>query len=62
LIRNQELLNVAFIFGENLRREPEKDTLIVVPGFLGSYPNIFFGVRQQPANSGLFDMNRYKNL
>ncbi|MFI3184465.1 MAG: fatty acid cis/trans isomerase [Methylococcaceae bacterium] len=47
LIRNQKLLNVSFIYGENLRREPEKDTLTVVPGFLGSYPNIFFGVQQQ---------------
>ena len=47
LIRNQKLLNVSFIFGENLRREPEKDTLTVVPGFLGSYPNMFFGVQPQ---------------
>jgi hypothetical protein len=47
LIRNQKLLNVSFIFGENLRREPDKDTLTVVPGFLGSYPNIFFSVSQQ---------------
>jgi hypothetical protein len=47
LVRNQKLLNVSFIFGENLRREPEKDTLTVVPGFLGSYPNIFLGVQQQ---------------
>ena len=46
LIRNQKLLNVSFIFGEKLRREPEKDTLTIVPGFLGSYPNMFFGVQQ----------------
>jgi hypothetical protein len=47
LVRNQKLRNVSFIFGENLRREPDKDTLTVVPGFMGSYPNIFFGVPQQ---------------
>jgi hypothetical protein len=47
LIRNQKLRNVSFLFGENLRREPDKDTLTVVPGFMGSYPNIFFGVSQQ---------------
>lgn len=46
LVRNQKLLNVSFIFGENLRREPEKDTLTVVPGFLGSYPNMFFVVAE----------------
>lgn len=46
LIRNQKLLNVSFIFAENLRREPDKDTLTVVPGFLGSYPNIFLSVQK----------------
>ncbi|WAK03536.1 fatty acid cis/trans isomerase [Methylobacter sp. YRD-M1] len=50
LVRNQKLLNVSFIFAENLRREPEQDTLTVVPGFLGSYPNMFLSVsiRQLP--------------
>ncbi|CAA9891257.1 Fatty acid cis/trans isomerase [Candidatus Methylobacter favarea] len=47
LIRNKKLLNVSFIFGENLRREPEQDTLTVVPGFLGSYPNIFLAVQKE---------------
>jgi hypothetical protein len=46
LIRNKKLLNVSFIFGESLRREPEQDTLTVVPGFLGSYPNIFLAVQK----------------
>ncbi len=54
LVRNQKLLNVSFIFGENLRREPKKDTLTVVPGFLGSYPNIFFSV-SQPQLAGFID-------
>lgn len=30
-----------------LRREPEKDTLTVIPNFIGSYPNIFFGIPVQ---------------
>ncbi|MEQ1622681.1 MAG: fatty acid cis/trans isomerase [Methylococcales bacterium] len=47
LIRNKKLLNVSFIFAENFRREPEKDTLTVVPGFIGSYPNQFFSVPKQ---------------
>jgi hypothetical protein len=47
LIRNKKLLNVSFIFAEKLRREPDKDTLTVVPGFLGSYPNIFLSVQKQ---------------
>jgi hypothetical protein len=32
---------------ENLRREPELDTLTVFPGFIGSYPNLFFSVDKQ---------------
>ncbi|MFI3188661.1 isomerase [Crenothrix sp. D3] len=44
LIRNKKLRNVSFIFAEDLRREPEKDTLTVIPDFIGSYPNVFFGV------------------
>jgi hypothetical protein len=44
LIRNKELSNVSFIFAEDLRREPEQDTLTVMPNFLGSYPNIFLSV------------------
>ncbi len=30
--------------GEDLRRERRFDTLTVIPGFLGSYPNFFFEV------------------
>lgn len=60
LVRNQKLLNVSFIFGENLRREPEKDTLTVVPGFLGSYPNIFFAV-PQPQLAGFIDQLKHSS-
>ena len=58
LIRNQKLLNISFIFGENLRREPDKDTLTVVPGFIGSYPNIFFGVPQQQLSGFIEHLKR----
>ncbi|MET1414147.1 fatty acid cis/trans isomerase [Roseibium sp. HPY-6] len=34
--------NVAFIFNEDLRREPEKDELTIVPGQFSSYPNFVF--------------------
>jgi hypothetical protein len=44
LIRNTNLRNVSFIFAEDLRREPDKDTLTVLPDFIGSYPNIFLAV------------------
>jgi hypothetical protein len=44
LILNKYLKNVAFMTGEDLRRERRLDTLTVIPGFLGSYPNFFFEV------------------
>ncbi len=47
LIRNKYLSNIAYITAENYRSVPEKDTLTVVPGFVGSYPNFFFSVAEQ---------------
>jgi hypothetical protein len=44
VIHNDGHTNVASMFGEQKRRIPEEDTLTVVPGFLGAYPNAFFKV------------------
>lgn len=44
IIRNRAHSNVAFIFGESLRHQPEKDTLTIYPGIAGSYPNFIFDV------------------
>jgi hypothetical protein len=44
LVRNKMHTNVAFLLGEEKRREPEKDTLTVYRGLLGSYPNFMFNV------------------
>ncbi len=46
LLLNKALKNVSIILVEDMRRERELDTLTVVPGFLGSYPNFFFDVQQ----------------
>ena len=35
------------MFGEDKRRVREEDTLTVVPGYLGAYPNAFFKVEQR---------------
>ncbi len=42
LVHNDAHTNVAFMFGEDERRVPEEDTLSVLPGHFGSYPNFFF--------------------
>ena len=42
LIHDKAHTNIAFLFAESLRREPEKDTITVIDGQIGSYPNFFF--------------------
>jgi hypothetical protein len=44
LVHNDAHSNVAFMFGEDKRRLPEDDTLTVVRGHFGSYPNFAFEV------------------
>jgi len=44
LVHNKEHFNVAFLFGEKERRNVAADTMTVVPGYLGSYPNFFFDI------------------
>ncbi|SHE20855.1 fatty acid cis/trans isomerase [methanotrophic endosymbiont of Bathymodiolus puteoserpentis (Logatchev)] len=56
LIRNKDLSNVAYIIGENYRSVPKKDTLTIVPGFIGSYPNFFFSVAEQELSIFISDL------
>jgi len=44
VIRNKALSNNSFMFGEERRRIVEDDTLTVVKGHVGSYPNAFLRV------------------
>lgn len=44
LVHNRAHSNVAFITGEDDRLQPQRDTLSVVPGLAGSYPNFAFDV------------------
>jgi len=46
LIHNNGLSNVSHLFFENKRRLPEEDSLTVVRGFLGAYPNAFYHVAE----------------
>ncbi len=41
IIRNKSLSNNSMMFKEDRRRTPEDDTLTVVKGYVGSYPNAF---------------------
>jgi len=44
VIRNKALSNNSFMFGEERRRIVEDDTLTIVKGHMGSYPNAFLRV------------------
>jgi hypothetical protein len=51
LVRNNAHLNITSIFGEKNFRIPEEDTVSVVPGFLGAYPNAFLVVKEADLGS-----------
>ena len=55
LIRNNAHLNITSLFGEKKFRAPEEDTLTVIPGFLGTYPNVFLVVNES-------DLDRFVSL
>ncbi|MEO1820865.1 fatty acid cis/trans isomerase [Pseudomonas sp.] len=44
LVHNRAHTNVAFMFGEKDRLQPERDDLTIMEGTLGSYPNFSFDV------------------
>ncbi len=46
LVRNNAHLNITSLLGEQKRRVPEEDTLSVIPGFIGAYPNAFLVVEE----------------
>jgi len=46
LVRNNAHLNITSLFGEKKFRVPEEDTMSVIPGFLGAYPNAFLVVNE----------------
>ena len=44
LVRHKAHNNIYLISGEEERRRPDRDKLLVAEGFLGNYPNLFFVV------------------
>ncbi len=46
LIRNSAHLNMTSMFKEQKNRVPAEDTLSVIPGFIGSYPNALYVVQE----------------
>ena len=57
LLRNKAHTNVASLFSEKSNRLPDQDTLTIVNGFLGAYPNTFWHVSDQNLNELVNDAN-----
>ena len=47
ILRNKALENVSYLFGEERRRMPEEDSLLVIPGLVGDYPNIMVDLKEE---------------
>ncbi len=47
LVHNDAYANMSSVFQESKNRMPEEDTLSVIPGFIGAYPNAFYVVDEQ---------------
>lgn len=47
LVNNSAYSNLSELVGQDKRRLPAEDTLTVVPGIVGAYPNAFFSVKEE---------------
>lgn len=61
LFRNRAHSNVAFMLGEELRYEPEKDTVTVLKGPMSSYPNMIFQVSAEELSAFVNELVAMKN-
>ncbi|SFP84839.1 Fatty acid cis/trans isomerase (CTI) [Geopseudomonas sagittaria] len=61
LLRNRAHSNVAFMLGESLRYQPEKDTLTLYPEVLTSYPNFLFSLREGEVNAFVASLQQARN-
>lgn len=60
LINNSAHTNVAHLFSEDERRIPAEDTLTVLSGVVGTYPNAFFQVSEQQLNTFIDELKNIK--
>lgn len=61
LLRNRAHSNVAFMLGESLRYQPEKDTLTLYPEVLTSYPNFLFSLREGEVNAFVASLQQVRS-
>ncbi|MDX9730529.1 MAG: fatty acid cis/trans isomerase [Bdellovibrionales bacterium] len=61
LIRNREHENIAWMFVENLRLDPNADTLTLIRGVAGGYPNQIFALSESEVPAFVRATLRIKN-
>ena len=61
LVHNNAHLNITSMFGEKKSRAPQEDTLTVVPGFLGTYPNVFLTVNEPDLEQFVGQLSTMRN-
>lgn len=61
MIINKAHANVSFIFGEDDRRIPEEDTMMLVDGTIGSYPNFIFWVERKKLDNFTSEAGKITN-
>ena len=61
LLRNRAHSNVAFLMGESLRYEQDKDTLTLYPEVLSSYPNFMFNLHDYEVDAFVSAMQKVRS-
>lgn len=56
IVHNVAHWNVTYMFNESDRLRPEKDTINLFKGYVGSYPNYFFTVKEENLREFLVDI------
>jgi hypothetical protein len=57
LIHHNAHTNIAHLLGEEKRRLPEEDTVTILRGFVGAYPNTLFVVQAHQAKEFVQQMS-----
>lgn len=62
ILRNKTHSNILWMLGEEVRRTPEDDILMLYPGATGSYPNMMFDVKLKKAGDFLKRITRITDV
>lgn len=61
IIHNEEHENISWILAETFRKSPDEDSLTVMEGFAGSYPNMIFHVQEKELASFVQQLSEIKS-